>query len=92
MLFTEEKYGHHQNTDLLHQLEPIPPQYENLERVVMLRGVFADNMTYEDVIGGLGSDELLNEARRKVHTHDVCNLQFTSGSTGHPKAAMLTHQ
>lgn len=28
----------------------------------------------------------------ELHPEDVCNLQFTSGSTGNPKAAMLTHQ
>ena len=27
-----------------------------------------------------------------VSPYDVANLQFTSGSTGNPKAAMLTHQ
>jgi acyl-CoA synthetase (AMP-forming)/AMP-acid ligase II len=27
-----------------------------------------------------------------ISPHDVINLQFTSGSTGSPKAAMLTHQ
>lgn len=27
-----------------------------------------------------------------ISPHDVANLQFTSGSTGNPKAAMLTHQ
>lgn len=27
-----------------------------------------------------------------ISPYDVANLQFTSGSTGNPKAAMLTHQ
>jgi mevalonyl-CoA ligase len=27
-----------------------------------------------------------------ISPYDVVNLQFTSGSTGNPKAAMLTHQ
>ncbi|KAH7124861.1 hypothetical protein B0J13DRAFT_149634 [Dactylonectria estremocensis] len=30
-------------------------------------------------------------AESKVSPHDVLNLQFTSGTTGAPKAAMLTH-
>lgn len=36
------------------------------------------------------ADALLKED--ELNPHDVCNLQFTSGSTGNPKAAMLTHQ
>ncbi|CAG8076691.1 unnamed protein product [Penicillium olsonii] len=33
----------------------------------------------------------LERAERKVTREDVVNLQFTSGTTGSPKAAMLTH-
>ncbi|KAL3479634.1 acetyl-CoA synthetase-like protein [Aspergillus californicus] len=33
----------------------------------------------------------LKRAERKVSPEDVLNLQFTSGTTGSPKAAMLTH-
>lgn len=33
----------------------------------------------------------LAQAERKVKPSDIINLQFTSGTTGSPKAAMLTH-
>ncbi|KIW83094.1 hypothetical protein Z517_02337 [Fonsecaea pedrosoi CBS 271.37] len=34
----------------------------------------------------------LTRAESRVRCHDVLNLQFTSGTTGAPKAAMLTHR
>ncbi|WP_018130151.1 AMP-binding protein [Effusibacillus pohliae] len=37
------------------------------------------------------SDEILNDHEKKVQTHDVFQIQFTSGTTGFPKGAMLTH-
>ena len=33
----------------------------------------------------------LREAARQVSIHDVCNMQYTSGTTGFPKGVMLTH-
>jgi len=48
---------------------------------------------YEEMVskGDAISTESLGQAERAVDKHDVCNLQFTSGTTGNPKAAMLTH-
>jgi len=34
---------------------------------------------------------LLHEAILEIQFDDVCNIQFTSGTTGSPKGAMLTH-
>jgi long-chain acyl-CoA synthetase len=34
----------------------------------------------------------IDELTDSVDYTKVCNLQFTSGTTGKPKAAMLTHQ
>jgi len=36
-------------------------------------------------------DETLTEAKKSVTCHDVCNMQYTSGTTGFPKGVMLTH-
>lgn len=95
MLFAEQKYGRHTNTDLLRELELNPANISELEHVVILRGWFAGFPTYREVMVEYSSDisdETLEEARQGLSTHDVCNLQYTSGSTGDPKAAMLTHQ
>lgn len=37
------------------------------------------------------SDNELFASIGELSAHHVCNLQFTSGTTGTPKAAMLTH-
>ncbi len=36
-------------------------------------------------------DEKLNEMKKNVSCYDVCNMQYTSGTTGFPKGVMLTH-
>ncbi|MCR4670867.1 MAG: AMP-binding protein [Saccharofermentans sp.] len=33
----------------------------------------------------------VEKLRRTVDKHDVCNMQYTSGTTGFPKGVMLTH-
>ncbi len=33
----------------------------------------------------------VEERRKKVQKNDVCNMQYTSGTTGFPKGVMLTH-
>ncbi len=33
----------------------------------------------------------VEEMRRNVNKNDVCNMQYTSGTTGFPKGVMLTH-
>ena len=33
----------------------------------------------------------VEKVRRTIDKHDVCNMQYTSGTTGFPKGVMLTH-
>lgn len=51
-------------------------------------------LAYDEFIsGGLSvPDEVLKRSQSAVSCDDVANFQFTSGTTGSPKAAMLTHQ
>ncbi len=41
--------------------------------------------------GGKVDNSTLEKAESQVGCHDVLNFQFTSGTTGQPKAVMLTH-
>lgn len=36
-------------------------------------------------------EELLERAKAEVQSHEVINMQYTSGTTGFPKGVMLTH-
>ncbi|KAG6243149.1 hypothetical protein E4U25_001929 [Claviceps purpurea] len=94
VFFTTRKIGHQvDNRPLLEQLatEKKGPQ------VVLLRGEGTETgeyQTYDELIQAsrkAGNDGVLQRAMRRVLPHQVVNLQFTSGTTGLPKAAMLTH-
>lgn len=95
MFFTTEKIGKLDNTRLLTQIEN---EETKKPRVIILRGPSGNYTTYDQLISSSKlnradpSDDALDAATRKVLPHQVCNLQFTSGTTGNPKAAMLTHQ
>ena len=50
-------------------------------------------ITFEEAMKRSGTirQEMLTEVARKVKPDDVCNMQYTSGTTGFPKGVMLTH-
>ena len=79
---------------LINELGPRPQEQgrsKTLENVIMLRHTLGGFMTYSDLKKEgkrLGPEPL---ERVAVYPDDTVNLQFTSGSTGNPKAAMLTH-
>jgi fatty-acyl-CoA synthase len=49
--------------------------------------------SFDDVctMGGDGERERLRELKRELRPDDAINIQFTSGTTGTPKGATLTH-
>ncbi|KAK5659234.1 hypothetical protein OQA88_1326 [Cercophora sp. LCS_1] len=90
ILFTTKTIGRLDNTPLITQLTSDPA---STLKLVILRGPSDSHTTYADVLrlGHLTPTAALTAAESKVLPHLVCNLQFTSGTTGLPKAAMLTH-
>lgn len=91
IFFTTKHIGRLDNTLLLTQLDA---STERHVKIVILRGDCDGRTTYRDMLtlGAKAADpESLHAAETRVLPHLVCNLQFTSGTTGLPKAAMLTH-
>lgn len=84
---------------MLQRLGSKPKENEtskDLEEIVIIRGTYENFPIYNDIIARGASQTtykyMLQERESTLRPDDVCNLQFTSGSTGNPKAAMLTHQ
>jgi fatty-acyl-CoA synthase len=57
-------------------------------------GATSPGMRFSDLIQAWRprQDERLPQVARLLHNQDAINIQFTSGTTGHPKGATLTHR
>jgi len=94
MLFTTLQINRLDNRKLLSDLISHPEDSPALEEIIILRGETGSFTSYSEFLD-LGEESPLEpvyEMGRNVNPHDICNLQFTSGTTGNPKAASLTHQ
>lgn len=96
MLFTSEDVGRFDNRALLERLKSDNRAEElpDLKTVCLIRGEDESFFKYDDFVSEAQSipEHILEIFDGIISPYDVANLQFTSGSTGNPKAAMLTHQ
>lgn len=96
VLFTASTIARFDNRPLLERLkdEELHTVLPDLKTVCLIRGDDDAFIKYDEFIHEAESipPHLLEIFDGIVSPHDVANLQFTSGSTGNPKAAMLTHQ
>ena len=70
------------------------PVLTELKSVILLKDQAGRNFDTYDHLREAGkriSKEELSSVMASNTAGSICNLQFTSGTTGTPKAAMLTH-
>jgi acyl-CoA synthetase (AMP-forming)/AMP-acid ligase II len=96
LLFTSEDVGRFDNRPLLARLkrDDVAGKLPDLKTVCLIRGKDEDFVKYDEFICESQSipEHILGIFDGVISPYDIANLQFTSGSTGNPKAAMLTHQ
>ncbi|KAH8652656.1 putative long-chain-fatty-acid-CoA ligase [Tricladium varicosporioides] len=96
LLFTAPTIGKQSNNTVLEMLSgnEISEELPKLRKVVLVKpGGPTRFINYQDFVDR-GRDipgSYLQSEIDNISSDDICNLQFTSGTTGNPKAAMLTH-
>ncbi|MDD4688332.1 MAG: AMP-binding protein [Eubacteriales bacterium] len=68
-------------------------KFPYLKNIVTIDSKVDGCYTWDDVMAK--ADEVpyreVDKLRKTIDVHDVCNMQYTSGTTGFPKGVMLTH-
>lgn len=75
------------DTDYAALLDEVAPRCPGLGDVVLL-----DGERWEELAGAEADPAALAEIAARLEPNDPVNIQYTSGTTGYPKAATLSHR
>jgi fatty-acyl-CoA synthase len=81
----------------LEALEPGKPLHSKrlpfLRNIITVCAKLPGCLTWEDALAKAQATpiEMVYQRMAMINRHDVCNIQYTSGTTGFPKGVMLTH-